>query len=168
MKPQQIFATALLIILAIVFSQCSEKQSTGISEYLPADSDLEGWAPSDTARTFVGEDLFLLINGGAEKYHEFGFRQVVTQRYDGPNDKQVSVEVFEMQDAVAADKIYAYKTSADGEPLPIGSEARLEDYYLNFKKGRFLVTLVGFDSESDTRDGLIAIARAVEQRLPEE
>ena len=41
----------------------------------------------------------------------------------------------------------------------------LEDYYLNFWKGRFLVTLTGFDDSTGTIEGLLAVAGTVDARI---
>ncbi len=61
--------------------------------------------------------------------------------------------------------MYASKIGNDGTPLAIGEEALLEDYYLNFREENFLITLTGFDSEKETIDGLITIAKAVDERI---
>ncbi len=47
----------------------------------------------------------------------------------------------------------------------IGDEAAGEDYYLNFRSGRFLVTITGFDSEPETTEGILLLARAVATQL---
>ncbi len=165
MRLKLVFLLTLVTVSGLVLNHCTSQTPNKLSDYLPDETDLSSWIQADTARTFKGEDLFLLINGGAEKYHEFGFRQVVSTEYTGINDKQITLELYEMTDITAADRIYTFKASSDGELLKIGTEARLEDYYLNFKKDRFLVTLIGFDSEEDTREGLVALARAIDSKL---
>ena len=61
--------------------------------------------------------------------------------------------------------MYTFKTSAQGDVLPIGDEALLEGYYMNFWKGNFLVTLTGFDEDQETVKGLLGIARAVDAKI---
>lgn len=161
----RIFAVVALASALIVLSQCDHGRPISLADSLPVSADLENWQPIDTARTFVGENLFLLINGGAEMYHEFGFNQVVTRRYQGPDEKQIDIEIFQMTDSTAAISIYEHVISGEGQIVEIGEAASLEDYYLNFRKGQFLVTLIGFDSEATTREGLVTLARATDARL---
>jgi hypothetical protein len=62
--------------------------------------------------------------------------------------------------------MYSFKRSGSGRAVPLGSGAELESYYLNFWKGRFLVTVTGFDDARETVDGLLAIGAAVAAKLP--
>jgi len=133
---------------------------------LPQQEDLRGWGPCDAARLYAGDDLFIYINGGAEIYHEYGFVSVIAKEYADGDGRKINLEIFEMDDARSAYGIYSFKRSSDGERLQIGSEAALEDYYLNFWKGHHLVTLIGFDESEQTVNGLRQIAQAVAARIP--
>ncbi|MCK4819630.1 hypothetical protein KA005_27945, partial [bacterium] len=109
--------------------------------------------------------MFLYINGGAEIYHENGFKQVIVQDFRNKIRKSISVEIFEMLDSESAYGIYTFKTSTEGKELSLGDKAQLEDYYMNLWKGSFLVTLTGFDEDEETVRGLQEIARAVEAKI---
>jgi hypothetical protein len=73
-----------------------------------------------------------------------------------------------MQTPAAAFGIFSFKRSGGGKSVPLGSGAELESYYLNFWKGRFLVTLTGFDESPETVAGLLAVAGAVAGKIAEE
>jgi len=135
--------------------------------YLPDESLLDGWETMGDPQTAEGEDLFLLINGGAEIYNEYGFSRAVIHSYT-KGDKSVNLEVYEMEDAPSAYGAYSFKTGRGGEPIEIGSEATFEDYYLNFWKGNVVVTLIGFDTDSGTRDAILTLARIVEAKISAE
>ena len=74
----------------------------GVLLLLPDSSETVGWHAPDSARVFVGNNLFLLIDGGAPVYLEYGFGQVVAQRYVNEKNERVSLEIYEMIDAGAA------------------------------------------------------------------
>jgi hypothetical protein len=157
----------LTILVAVaVLTACAGSDSDLLPGFLPTDIDLENWSAVDTAQVFVGQDLFLMINGGAEVYHKYGFVQAATREYAGPQDIRINLEIYQMANAAAADSIYEYKTSDEGTPLTIGAEGRIEGYFLNFKKGQYVVTAVGFDSDSLTSDGLLKLTRATDAKLP--
>ena len=139
----------------------------GLVKLLPDDEAVPGWRLKGEPQLFVGQDLFTYIDGGADIYLEYGFREVLVQDYEGPGGKTVSAEVFEMTDPGAAFGMYTVKRSARGRPVGSGDRGQIEDYYLNFWKGRYLVTLTGFDSSPETLMGIEALARESDARLGE-
>lgn len=158
------FLSGIFGIAAAVLLFCSPKtaqDTAGDSLFdLVPGPELADWAAKGAPEVYVGDDLFLYINGGAEIYHEFGFERVVVQDYV-LQERSVALEIYEMKGADAAFGIYSFKTTSQGQELNIGSRASLEDYYLNFWKGKYLVTLTGFDEDQVTIQGLEKIAEAV-------
>jgi hypothetical protein len=119
-----------------------------------------GWVPDGQAQQFKGEDLYVYIDGGADIYQEYGFVAVAVQDYKSPAGKSVSLEIFEMSDEDAAFGMFTFKTTGKGEPVNLGDGGQLEDYYLNFRAGRYILTLTGFDSSSETIRGLREVGQA--------
>jgi hypothetical protein len=134
--------------------------------YLPGGNAVSGWAKDGEPQEFEGEELYTYIDGGAEIYQEYGFARVVVQDYKTAGGKSVSLEIFEMTSPAAAFGMFSFKRSGSGKSVPFGTGAELESYYQNFWKGRFLVTLTGFDDARETVDGLLAIGAAVDAKLP--
>jgi len=161
----KIIAKILLIAFVCNFGIQFLFGQNDIGYYLPKNKEAGTWQPAGSPEKAVGEDLFLLINGGAEIYYEYGFKQAIMQSYQSENGKSINLEIFEMNDPVSAFGIYTFKTSLTGEEIQIGDEALLEDYYLNFWKSNFLVTITGFDSEKETINGLNTIARAIDAKI---
>jgi hypothetical protein len=135
--------------------------------FLPADNAAAGWTRDGGPQEFEGEDLYTYIDGGAEIYQEYGFRRVVVQDYEDPQGKSVSLEIFEMETPASAFGMFTFKRSGGGKTLALGAGAELEAYYMNFWKGRFLVTLTGFDEAAETIEGLKAIGQIVDSKLPQ-
>ncbi len=159
-----VFIKLYVLILCVIFNQYCHAQED-ISSLLPKKDKVGTWRPVGSFENAIGEDLFLLINGGAEIYHEYGFKKAIIQSYEDENGKSINLEIFEMNDATSAYGIYTFKTSAKGKEIPLGNEALFEDYYLNFWKGNFLITLTGFDSEKETIDGISTIAKVVDAKI---
>ena len=160
-KIVRVLSPVYLLVLSTV-PLFAQKQS--VLEYLPDMASLDGWEVMGEPQTAEGEDLFLLINGGAEIYNEYGFSRAVFHSYvHGP--ASVNLEIYEMKDAASAYGAYSFKTGRDGESIDIGTEARFEEYYLNFWKGNLVVTLVGFDTEPETREAILTLANLVDARI---
>jgi len=136
-----------------------------LASFLPRSDEVPGWSPKGEALVYRGEDLFTYIDGGADIYNEYGFRQVIVQDYGNTFQKAVTLEVFEMADAAAAFGMFTFKTSARGSAVELGQEGRLEDYYLNFWKGPLVVTVTGFDDSPESVGGVRALARAVDGKI---
>lgn len=156
---------SFIILIALSIGIHIYGKESDLTVYLPGAGELPGWAASAEPEYAEGDDLFLLINGGAEVYHEYGFKQTVTQGFKSKNGKSFNLEIYEMRDPAAAYGVYTFKTGDSGQPVPIDGEGLLEDYYLNFRKGNFVVTVIGFDSEAETMNGIVAAAKVVAAKM---
>lgn len=136
-----------------------------LPDYLPKNNEIQGWQRDGPPQEYRGDELYEYINGGAEIYHEYGFRQVLVQDFKNRNERSISLEIFEMEDAESAYGIYTFKTGPEDRMLSLESDARLSDYYLNFWKGNLLVTITGFDEETETINALQEMARLLDQKI---
>ncbi len=136
-----------------------------LKDLLPHQAELQGWKAENAPQVYKGEDLYLYIDGGAEIYHEYGFRQVLVQDYQSTPEKSLTLEIYEMADSPSAFGIYTLKSSGKGKTVLVGQDGQLEDYYLNFWKGNFLVTLTGSDGSPEIIHGLLLIAKSLEAKI---
>ena len=163
-KPLSYLYFLVILVLFLQFSWGKSKPEKDLQKYLPQKINNK-WQTAGEPQSYKNEDLYLYINGGAAIYHEYGFRVVLVQDYTNKNEGTISLEIYEMADSTAAYGIYSFKRSSAGEDFAVDKRGRLEDYYLNFWKGKYLVTLTGFDEEAETIQGLIDIATTVSSRL---
>jgi hypothetical protein len=157
------------IFLNLVLSvECQNKPlgvEEGLSSLLPQASEIGNWERNLNFKEYKGEDLFFYINGGAEIYHEYGFERVIVQDYQSPKGKSASLEIYKMSSPDSAYGMYTFKSSGLGKKLEIGHGCKLQDYYLNYWKGQYLVTITGFDAEEETIEGIKSIAKAVDIKI---
>ncbi len=170
MKIQKLLILIFSIAIIPGWMHCTRETAHNKKDILlllPDKDQLEGWKPFGEPQYAEGEDLFLLINGGAEIYYEYGFKQAVIHSYSHEDGTFINVEIYEMEDAVSAYGMFTFKTRAKGEDVPVGTKGILEDYYLNFWKGPYVVTLIGFDTEAATREKLKKIAGLIDDTIAE-
>lgn len=136
-----------------------------LTSFLPGAGDVPGWTRKGDLQVFKGEDLFTYIDGGADIYIEYGFRQVIVQDYENALKESITLEIFGMSDASAAFGIFTFKSSAGGTEIALGQGGKLEDYYLNFWKGPVLVTVTGFDESPASLEGVRGVAKATDQKI---
>jgi hypothetical protein len=132
---------------------------------LPLESELKGWKIEGEPETAEGMALFELINGGAEEYVKEGFRRAVLATYLNNERRRINVEIYEMLSPESATTIHRKKTGDKGTKVPVGDEAAMEDYYVNFRKGAYQVTLSGYDTRKETIEWILHMARLVAEKI---
>jgi hypothetical protein len=149
-----------------IFSQAEEPRSKeSLLHLIPLESDLKGWKIDGEPQTAEGMRLFELINGGAEEYVKEGFSRAVMATYRNSEGKRLNLEIYEMLSPESAKSIYRKKAGNKGQKVSVGEEAAMEDYYLNFRKGAYQVTLSGYDTRRETLEWLLRMARLVAERI---
>ncbi len=159
-----IFILVLLLVIP-TWAGADQAIASGLSALAPTTDDLDVWTPVGKPQQHEGTHLYELINGGAELYHEFGFRRVLAQEYVDPEQRYIALEIYEMESPAAAFGIFTFKASRTGQSIPLGTEAILAGHYLNIWQDRFLLTLSGVEPDDATREGLVEIGQAVADRI---
>jgi hypothetical protein len=136
-----------------------------LSNLLPQIGEVENWFPEGETEYASDEDLYLIINGGAEIYFEYGFKDAVFQSYKSKDDQFINLEIYEMMDPGGAFGIYTFKTGDDGIPIEFGQGGWLESYFLNFWEGNLVVTVTGLSIDEEVLNGIRKIASAVDSNL---
>ncbi|MEW5900052.1 MAG: DUF6599 family protein [Acidobacteriota bacterium] len=164
-KTPNILVWAFILFFCGCLAAESAESSIDLKSYLPAKEDLGAWKASGAPQEFRGDDLYVYMDGGAAIYDEYGFRKLLVQDYANPNGESLTLEIYEMEEPAAAYGIYTYKTSSQGRRIQMGQEGSLEDYYLNFWKGPYLITLTGFDQGQEMIHDLLRIGQLVDSKI---
>jgi hypothetical protein len=90
---------------------------------------------------------------------------VIVQDYRTEAGDRLSLEIFEMVSPESAYGIYTFKTTRFGKSIPFSDDGQLADYYLNLRKGSFLITITGLDPTASAQEALLTLARAVEPKI---
>jgi hypothetical protein len=155
-----------IVSFSPIFSQAEDPRSKeSLMHLMPLESDLKGWKLDGEPQTAEGIRLFELINGGAEEYLQEGFSRAVMATYRNNEGKRINLDIYEMLSPESAQSIYRKKAGNKGQKVSVGEEAAMEDYYLNFRKGAYQVTLSGYDTRRETLEWLLRMARLVAERI---
>jgi hypothetical protein len=143
--------SAAFIVLLLV-TGCSTPESSCPPQSIGA------WSAEGEAEVYVGDDLFVYINGGAEIYYEYGFVQVAVQRYVRGDDS-ISVEIYTMDgDAYG---IYSFVRSSSGHEVKLGNGGTSADYYMHFWSGSELAVITADSEFDDLGAAVLEIGTAV-------
>ncbi|MBU0983480.1 MAG: hypothetical protein KKA42_06395 [candidate division Zixibacteria bacterium] len=158
MWPRTISAGVVLLFVCFSFAAAEVD--------IPPDNFVEGWQKSEDLLRFVGHDLYGHIDGGAELFHEFGFEQLLVQRY-AQGDNEIDLEIYQMTEPTAALGIYLMKCGTE-KPLP-GLEMRNSGgaSQILLLKDRFFIQLNNFLGDSTLIPAMTTLARQVTAGLPD-
>ena len=161
-----IFLSWSIVSFPPILSQAEgPRPKESLLHLMPLESDLKGWKLEGEPQTAEGIRLFELINGGAEEYVKEGFSRAIIATYRNKEGKRLNLDIYEMLSPESAKRIHRKKAGDKGQEVSLGEEAVMDDYYLNFQKGVYQVTLSGYDTQRETLEWLLRLARLVAERI---
>jgi hypothetical protein len=146
----------------------SEEKAASLSpiDLLPKIHDLKGWKSADPPDVYMGEELFDYMDGGAELYLEFNFKQVAIQEYIYNKSSSLMIEIYQMDSPKNAYGIYSFDTR--GEHPIIGQGATYSSGLLKFWKGPFFCRILSLDRGEKMRSLIFVIGEKIAAKIPTE
>lgn len=106
---------------------------------------LDGWAPTEAVRSYFPDDLFEYIDGAAESYLSYDFRELAVADFERTGtDATLTLEIYDMGAAVNAFGIFGAERYPDNAAVAVGELGYFEGEALNFLAGRFYVKMLAF------------------------
>ena len=129
--------------------------------------EINGWMPEAADGIYSDENLYDLIDGGAEVYRALNVRTVVSRRYHKEGAPAIIVDLFDM--GSSRDAFGAYRHDMrEGQDAGIGQESELLGSSLSFWKDRFFVSIVPLGDREDLRLTVLDLGRAIAGAIPGE
>ena len=166
MKPLMSIALVLAVqALSCAGGKQEPTTSTSAAGFLPGEVASADLGRSSDVRTFTGEALYEHINGGAEVYHAYGFREVATAYYK-MGETEIQADLYRFENPVGAFGLYSMLRAPETAPAPYGVEAFSSPSSLDFVTDAYVVRLTGFDESPATGAALAALADTLAVALP--
>lgn len=159
---QLLFISAFFYLL-IPVSYC--RADPDIKKYFP---DINGFSKASEVKTYQPGNLYEIINGAADMYLNYEFRELAVQTYKGPAEQSVSVEIYRYENPDYGFGIYSQERYGGiGNFINIGAEGYYETGILNFYMDCFYVKMRAYNLENE-EFVLTEVARQVAGLLPGE
>jgi hypothetical protein len=120
---------------------------------------IKGWRTAGDDALFDRKTLFQHIDGGAELYLTFDFREVLVRGFEHPDKPGMLLEVFDMGSSEEAFGVFSCER--DGEAVDIGQDSEYAGGLLRFWKARYFVCVTSLGDEELTKHAVIALGTAV-------
>jgi hypothetical protein len=164
MKRLNLFLVATLVVLMPAIagvSGCKKKNANSF----PASGAVAGWEKSSETRTFEPKDLWQYIDGDSEQYIQAGVVSTATSDYKYEGKLEAVVDVYTMGGPDGAQTILERGQTKDAQSVSLGDEGLQYAQSVSFRKGRYLVRIVAYESSASTPQALMALAHGVETNL---
>jgi hypothetical protein len=159
---------ALFLLLAASFpAERARAAIEGPARLLPAPGEIAGWKTDGEPLFYTEENLWEYINGAAENFVSFEFREVAAQDYLDEGGAGLKVEIYEHGSPLMAYGIYAQMRSPDLDFLEIGNEAFADEYSLHFWKGRYYVRVAVYDRSPGLEAAVKVFAASIAAKIEE-
>jgi hypothetical protein len=148
---------SLICIVAIAcwcMTGCNESSTepapSGPEDLLPESGELTGWEwDGDPIVGDTRDDLYDIIDGGADLYIDNGMKEFAFQAYAGEiagNASQIEILIYDMADSFNVKNVYVEVAIGTEEPWDeVGDEARIDERFtgwaLDFHQDKYLVEI---------------------------
>jgi hypothetical protein len=120
------------------------------------------WSRTEAARSFFPESLFEYIDGAAESYLSYDFRELLVVDLEKKGtEATLTLEIYDMGSPVNAFGIFGAERYPENKAVAIGELGYLEGESLNFMAGRFYVKMLGFGLGEETGSILAGVGAQV-------
>ncbi len=145
--------------MCLIVGPLAPSQSVPAAPPVPDATFAPGWAKAGPFRTFVGQDLFNQIDGGAELFLELGFVRLRLQSY-ARGKAELTLNAYEMEGPVSALAIYLMKMGRE-TPFPeVAARNSSEEVQLTILKGRYFVQVDNLGEAPASKAEAAALANA--------
>jgi len=140
------FRTALAVLFALAPLAAAAAQTRPASPELAAlVPKLEGWSLTEAPRTYLPDSLFEYIDGAAESYIGYDFRELIVADFEKAGaGATLTLEIYDMGLPLNAFGIFAAERYPENKVVDVGVMGYVEGEALNFLAGRFYVKMLAY------------------------
>jgi hypothetical protein len=169
-KPKKLLKLFLPFVLFLSFfnvkaALLEEEGESSLHFLLP---DVVTWKITEASQDYFPETLFEYINGAAEIYLSYGFKELTVGQYEkDDSNASLILEIYDMGNEKNSFGIYSAERFPDSQFISLGNQGYLEEETLNFIVGEYYVKLLCFDSGEESANFLKLFAQDVVKRVKE-
>ncbi len=158
----------LFILVSILNGKAIPLDKGDVTSLISLLPKVENWKYSEEPQNFIPGNLYEYINGAAEIYLAYDFKELMVGQYE--KDKEVeeaslSVEIYDMGNEKNSFGIYSAERFSESQFIPIGNQGYLEEGTLNFVVGRYYIKLLCFDCGEKSDEILKSFSSKIVNRV---
>jgi hypothetical protein len=131
-----------------------------MSDFLPA--SINGWLKKEIQK-YNTETLYEYINGGAELYISYGFKNMVSCRYQRENEPDVLIDIFDMQNSHNAFGLFTHFRELIDTTYGQGSQYTFGN--LLFWKANYFISILASPETENSKIMIDSLAQYIDHKI---
>lgn len=123
----------------------------------------QGWDADEPVHLNEPKDLYNYIDGGAELYLSYGFKEGLSRTYRKESQPDVTAEIFDLSEARNAFGVFSQ--TRESENLQLGQGAYSIPGAVFFWKDHYYISLSSWESATDARDLMLALGGFIADKI---
>ncbi len=156
-----LIALLQIVFASVVFSQ--DKQD--LQSILPDSNSVEGWKPVGELERYKSDELFYLINGGADLYQECGFVEVIALSFRNGAEEKISIEIYKMESDSSALSIFTLSATKNAEKVEYGQMALATANSLIIWQDCYFIMLRSSLASESVTEGFKSFAKSITHNI---
>jgi hypothetical protein len=164
--PRILCATALILTAGLYFAgPAGARPASAIG--LPGRDFYPGWRPCSAERSYEAKNLYGYIDGGAELFLEFGFDELVVQRYCHGND-EIGLDLYRMATPDAALGIYLARKGVEQPVEGVSCRNTGSNWQITALRGRHYIQITNLSGGEQLLPVMVKLMQDLITAIPEE
>jgi hypothetical protein len=153
-------AAVIVLLLSGLMVHCGGG-NVNLSQSIPM--SVAGWQAGEEDETYDRDTLYGYMNGGAEVFLAFDFREVFVRRYGRDGADDIVLDVYDM--GSPAEAFGLFSCDREDPAAGIGQDSEFGFGMLRFWRNRFFVTIMTHAEDESADAAILALGRAVAAEL---
>jgi hypothetical protein len=120
---------------------------------------IAGWKKADPPNLYTPGNLSTYIDGGAELFISYNFKNALSMKYTDPADNEIVVDIFDMGSAPDAFGVFAHSRETIDDHFGQGSEYAAG--LLTFWKDCYYVSILAYPETAEKREVVFKLGQAI-------
>ena len=156
-------AVILMAISAVCIESCyaasMAREENVVDAKLTLPSEIDGWRWDGKEEQFDRKTIFKYIDGAGEVYLAYGFKGLITRRFERAGKPLLTADMYEMGSSADAYGVFAFERQ--DEEVGIGQGSEFGGGLLRFWKGNYFVSVNAEGEGEDVDTAILGLGRAI-------
>lgn len=154
-----------MILGITIMAKTTTINLTELDKQLPG--EINGWKKSAEETFYTPTNLFKYIDGAAELYISYNFRQMLAQKYEKGDLPEITMDIFDMGNSFNAFGVFAHSREALDQSIAPEVESEYADGLLTFWKGRYYVSIMAYPETKEKKETVLTLGRHISGLIKE-
>jgi hypothetical protein len=136
-----------------------------LSAQLP--TEIDGWKKSAEETFYNPENLFEYIDGGAELYISYDFKQMLAQTYKKEGQTEITLDIFDMGNPANAFGVFSHSRETLDHSIAPEVESEYASGLITFWKGRYYVSIMAYPESEEKKKTVLALGKHIAALIQE-